>query len=1599
MEWNGTNWIFDPGDQNGLDDDNNGYVDDFVGWDFRNNDNNPYGTSGHGTHVSGIIGADGNNNIGLTGVTWDVQLAGLKFLSDYGYGTTADAVEALNYAVMMEMPMSNNSWGGGPYSNALVQALDNAETNGHLFVAAAGNNYGNNNDINPLYPASYDHDNIISVAASNKNDLLSVFSNFGQTSVDLVAPGSAILSCFPQNSYETNSGTSMAAPHVTGACALLKGIYPDMPYDEIKEAIVNSVDPVSALNGKCVGNGRLNLYNTINYYGSPLAGNCRANDSLILVNLYYSTNGTNWIDTWDLNEPIDQWHGVILNSNGCLDSLRLNINNLTGTLPTGIGNLAEPRGLYFGRNNLEGAIPAELGNLSTLVGLNLATNNFIGTLPLELFNLTNLTFLGTTGNPLSGPIPPEIGNLINMRYLYMGQSNLTGTLPEEIGNLTDLRILQIRDTELEGNLPLGLSNLTNLEVLDISSNNFIGNIPAGLSTAPNLTNFRFHYNAFTFDSFDGISIPPPFFYTPQDSIPLALTGNDVLSCNAGGNIADNTYRWFKDGVEVAIINGNNSFTINELGTYHCEVTNSIVSNSAQNGQNLTLYTRERYIYPFGELPCRMHDSLILVSLYNTTNGTAWDNTWNLNDPLDEWHGVILNPNGCLDSLNLNINNLTGTLPYEIGDLTEPRGLYFGANDLEGEIPPTFGNLSESLVGLNLAANNFTGTIPTDIFSLTELTFLAFSGNADLIGILPPEIGNLINMRYLYIGNTGLSGPFPPEIGNLSEMIILQMRNCDFSGPLPESFVNMTNLNYLDISGNNFTGTITPDFNDINNSSEFYCNFNKFTFDSFEDDSIPGFYFYAPQDSILLNVSGNIISVNAGGNITDNTYKWYKDNVLINTTSGDSTFTISDFGYYRCEVSNSLVTDPLGYGQNLILQSKERLVYPIGSQACRQADSLSLVSLYNSLSGLNSLWNLNQPMDTWTGVTLNEDGCVSVLNLIARNICGELPEALGNLSNLTVLNLEQNCLSGSIPVELSNLTTLVNLNLSNNQLTGNIPPELSGLNALVYMELSDNQLGGTIPAALGELNALNYLNLSNNTLTGNLPTELTQLSNLTALYLNNNQLTGNLPTGFSGLSSLIYLYLNDNQLTGGIPVELGSLSSLSWLKLSDNQLTGCYPSNLMNLCNQLTIISNTNAHISSGNNFDAPWEDFCNNGTGICPELVWPGDFNNDGIASNEDLLYWGLAEGNIGSMRPNATTDWLGQDSPEWSSFVDGINSKHQDADGNGIVDIQDLQVLIDNYGSTHSFSEESVALATTEFRLELSGITPLNGDSALIEYTLFLESNGQPGVAHGTSCSIDLGALPIQTVNLNTTGSSLEPQEAIKSLNTTGNKLDIALTRTDKNNKLCNGSIVTVQSIVIVNDIPTGEPFSINVNGGSRIIANGDVEPINSTSLFSIWTGDGTLNNNFTPTVSVIHEQCGQPGQASVQISGGAEPYSYQWSTGATSPEANNLLAGMYSVTVSDATGFSTVVPIYVDAQYLPVYDDAGNLLDCSAIVCPAILTPTGTLNGDYQAGTEVKTNGTIPTGQSGSLKAGQTIHLDNGFSILPGATLSAEIEDCGYD
>ena len=238
-----------------------GTFDDRHGFDASANDGDPLDDNGHGTHVAGIIGADGDNEKGIAGINWKVQIMPLKFLGRGGYGNVKDAIEAINYAIDrkkngVNLRVINASWGSTQRSKALEDAIRAAGEAGILFVAAAGNS-STDNDKRAHYPSNYDLPNMISVAALDRNDQLASFSNYGAKTVHIAAPGREIDSTWLNDGYREASGTSMAAPQVAGIAALILANEPDLSMAKLRERMLRSVDKLDSLSGKVVAGGRL----------------------------------------------------------------------------------------------------------------------------------------------------------------------------------------------------------------------------------------------------------------------------------------------------------------------------------------------------------------------------------------------------------------------------------------------------------------------------------------------------------------------------------------------------------------------------------------------------------------------------------------------------------------------------------------------------------------------------------------------------------------------------------------------------------------------------------------------------------------------------------------------------------------------------------------------------------------------------------------------------------------------------------------------------------------------------------------------------------------------------------------------------------------------------------------------------------------------------------------------------------------------------------------------------------------------------------------------------------------------------------------------
>jgi subtilisin family serine protease len=264
----------------GVDDDHNGYIDDCHGIDTINGDSDPMDDNGHGTHTAGTIGAVGNNSLGVVGINWNITIVACKSHDSSGNGTSASIIGCYQYmeaekAVGVNVIATNNSYGGCPeacgYDQATYNAIKHNMKKGILFVASAGND-NSNNDTTPKYPATYFLPNVVSVAATDRNDARASFSNYGLRTVMLGAPGVSVLSTYKGNTYASLSGTSMSGPHVAGTAGLLKAENPKWNWKKIRNRILSSTDAKPSMSGKTVTGGRLNVNNAVRCNNQPFFG-------------------------------------------------------------------------------------------------------------------------------------------------------------------------------------------------------------------------------------------------------------------------------------------------------------------------------------------------------------------------------------------------------------------------------------------------------------------------------------------------------------------------------------------------------------------------------------------------------------------------------------------------------------------------------------------------------------------------------------------------------------------------------------------------------------------------------------------------------------------------------------------------------------------------------------------------------------------------------------------------------------------------------------------------------------------------------------------------------------------------------------------------------------------------------------------------------------------------------------------------------------------------------------------------------------------------------------------------------------------------------
>ncbi len=869
-----------------------------------------------------------------------------------------------------------------------------------------------------------------------------------------------------------------------------------------------------------------------------------------------------------------------------LEVLNLHLNLLSGEIPTELGNLSNLQRLFLSRNQLTGSIPTELGNLSNLQLLTLSENELTGELPQSLTGLMALAgFYFESNSGVCAPIDQafqiwlqslstvrgsscaptdsaedravlielydatdganwtnntnwlsdrsvrewygvtnDAHGRVNGLYLYSNQ--LSGSIPAALGSLSNLQSLFLTDNQLTGEIPKELDNLSNLQRLFLRGNQITGCIPQGLGSVRINDLDQLGLSPCS-GSASSLGAPTIGTVTPGTGS-LAITWT-VPSSDGGSAITAYDLRHIETSADETV--DSNWTVVDDVwatggGTLQYTLT------GLTGGTQYDLQVRAVNAGGDGPwsatatgTPTTDTDRDILVALYNATDGANWtDNTsWLSDEPLGNWHGVDTDPNGRVTGLSLGYNNgLTGTIPAELGNLS-------------------------NLERLSLGRNYLTGAIPSQLGSLSNLETL-WLGDNQLTGAIPAELGSLSNLEYLGIEGNGLAEAIPAELGNLSSLTWLALNGNQLTGALPQSFTNLTALDDFAFSDN--AGLCAPTDAAFQTWLQGISNSNMTI-----EVAMP----YGPNcisseltDREILTA---LYNATGGANWTDNT-NWLSDEPLDDwhgvTTNADGGVTKLDLTKNRLSGRMPSHLGDLSSLSELRL-ANNHLSGPIPSE----------------LGKLSSLTRLDLENNDLSGAIPSQLGGLSDLRVLLlgdNNLDGHLPAQLGNLGRLSYMRIRNNDLTGPIPPELGRLENLTHLYANNNDLVGSIPSELGNLSNLRFLFLNNNDLSGSIPAALGQLDKLAYLWLNHNDLTGPIPGELGGLPNLVRLYVNHNNLSGAIPRGLGGLDKLELLYVHRNNLSGTIPRELGGMANLKRLYAYDNDLSGAIPIELGRFAN-------------------------------------------------------------------------------------------------------------------------------------------------------------------------------------------------------------------------------------------------------------------------------------------------------------------------------------------------------------------------------------------------------------------------------------------------
>ncbi len=729
-----------------------------------------------------------------------------------------------------------------------------------------------------------------------------------------------------------------------------------------------------------------------------------------LADLYDDTHGTSWTDHtgWLVNPNPCTWQGVTCSA-GHVTGLDLQNNHINGPLPDSIGSLTSLTNLYLNGNQLTGPIPPQVKDLSQLMYLILGNNELTGPIPAGLSTLPHLRSLVLHGNPLGGRIPAEFGNLPSLVYLGLTAAEFTGPIPAELGNIATLESLYLNSNHLSGPVPDSLRTGTAITTLALYAQD--GCLTAA---APQPTNWLSTLDP---DWNDGCNPVEPLVI-PVIWVRSGQVGDPYSSSlSATGGVPPYTWR-ITSGALPAGLTFHPDGTIVGTPTHHATVSPTYEVEDSVGTVVSKQVGISIFVYPelcgtqtsIPELEC----VTLSFDVFDPTGGPFWTNStgWLTNPDPCTWWGITCAA-GHVDELDLHVNNLVGSIPPNLSNLTALRVAYLYSNHLTGPIPAELGTLT-SLQELYLDSNALTGSIPTSFDGLSALTRLELQNN-QLSGPISDGLRTgtapLTNLR-LY----GQTGCLTTPLSATAEWLHLMDPNWnDGCNPAP-LVITTASLPTGDV-GNPYTATLAAT-----------GGVTPYTW------------------TITAGTLPTGLTLNTDGTITGTPTHHTTTNLTVTATDGDNSH---DTGILGLTIT---ITPALCGTQTTI----------------PEIECAALADLYNDTNGPSwtdhTGWLTNPDPCTWHGITCAA-GHVDRLDLFPNNLDGALPPTLGNLTALRLAFLHSNHLTGPIPVELGTLTSLEDLTLHSNALTGSIPTSFDGLSALSWMDLHDNQLSGPISDGL------------------------------------------------------------------------------------------------------------------------------------------------------------------------------------------------------------------------------------------------------------------------------------------------------------------------------------------------------------------------------------------------------------------------------------------------------------------------------------------------------------------------------------------------------